>query len=89
VQQGPNRYSDSLLAVDFAERTVDVGGHGVDLTDAQLDLLARLVANPGDAVAADDATGESLHERLHTAAGGIDVLERADAGWRYLAPLGY
>jgi DNA-binding response OmpR family regulator len=42
----PESYSDGFLAIDFAQRTVNVGGRAVELTPLEFRLLTAFVRHP-------------------------------------------
>jgi DNA-binding response OmpR family regulator len=82
-------YSDSLLALDPIGRRVVVAGHEIELEAGEFDLLAALVSAPGEAVACETETAESLRRKIDAAGTAVMPLERAGDTCRYLARVGY
>jgi DNA-binding response OmpR family regulator len=49
----PETYADGILSVDFAQRSVTVGGEEISLTPLEFRLLAAFVQHPGQLLAHD------------------------------------
>ena len=52
-QERPDTYADGLVAIDFAQREVNVAGTQVALTPLEFKLLAAFVRNPNQVLSSD------------------------------------